>query len=322
MVMISINSNCNNNCKYCFQHDEYHKKNLILNYSEIIKILEWSTGSKLVGILGGEPTLHPDIVKIMNKVDSMFDNYLILTNLLCKTELLKEIINVAPKAHWLINTTSRDELKEQFRKNMDFFKTMPEFNERLNLGITLMNDEEYDNRNIENLIDLGENYNNLIMRYRLGIATPFHKGKFELLNYDKQVKHFCTLAKEKTPNIFVNFDCPINNCQISPELVTELINDYGNISSIRVSANCDGVIVVNADKSVNWCASTPESFLTFEDYKYFKNSEECYNHFQKQFKEYMIKNKRLCAKEKDCKNIYCNGPCIAITEYLRKQQET
>ena len=67
-VNISIISACNNNCDYCFQRNSYHNSGDMLSYEEIENILKWSKGAPIVRVLGGEATLHPDIIKINQKL--------------------------------------------------------------------------------------------------------------------------------------------------------------------------------------------------------------------------------------------------------------
>ena len=51
MTNISIISACNNNCKYCFQQETYHKANLMLTYDEILDIFDWVADRDKMGIL-------------------------------------------------------------------------------------------------------------------------------------------------------------------------------------------------------------------------------------------------------------------------------
>ena len=63
---ISIISACNNNCEYCFQKD-YHTQGKMLTFEELEEIFQWGITEDRIGLLGGEPTLHPDIVKIVKR---------------------------------------------------------------------------------------------------------------------------------------------------------------------------------------------------------------------------------------------------------------
>ncbi len=66
IAWINITERCNNRCLYCYAKDSLHDRNKIISLKEIKKLI-----NKLVLIktnrcilIGGEPTLHPDIIEI------------------------------------------------------------------------------------------------------------------------------------------------------------------------------------------------------------------------------------------------------------------
>ncbi len=316
MVNISIISKCNNNCKYCFQQDSYHDLNMMLSYDDIDDILKWSKGTSRIALLGGEPTLHPDIVRIVQRCVSEFP-VVIFSNLLCKTEILEKILSIGPNIGWLVNTTTRDELKDLFEKNMKLFQKCKK---EMSTGITLMMDEEYDNRSIENMVRLGKEYPDVVRHYRLGLATPFHKNKVELLCYDEPVLRFCELAKKETPNISIGFDCPTNNCQITPKTMAKLIEDY-RVTQIHMVSRCAPIFDVMVDKSIKYCSSVPDDFIPIKHYREFRNARECETFLLNFKNNYLQQNGLSCMLEKrDCVNEICCGICLATTEYMRRQR--
>lgn len=315
MVNISIISKCNNNCKYCFQQDSYHDSNQMLTYDEIEEILKWAKDSPRVALLGGEPLLHPDILRIIERCTKEFKTVL-FSNILAKSDLLEKILKNYPQADWLVNTTTRDELKDLFERNIKLFR---KYNKKMSTGITLMMDEEYDERSINNMIRLGKEYPDVVEHYRLGLATPFHKNKVELLCYDDPVLKFCKLAKEQTPDIRIGFDCPTNNCQITPKVMAQLIEDY-RVLEVNMIGNCSPVMDVMPDKSVKYCSSCPDDFLSVRNYKEFRNWLECDKYLINMKNLYLSQYGRYCMKEKkDCINRICHGICSATTEYIRRQ---
>jgi hypothetical protein len=75
MANIAINNYCNLKCKYCFADDMIQEKSMSITLEDYRKILSFlsRTPENHVGIIGGEPTLHPD-----------FENILKETNKYCK----------------------------------------------------------------------------------------------------------------------------------------------------------------------------------------------------------------------------------------------
>lgn len=71
MPNILITTKCNLNCSYCFAHDYIKNnpnKNITLNELDKLLLFFKKINSHQIGILGGEPTLHPDFEKILIKI--------------------------------------------------------------------------------------------------------------------------------------------------------------------------------------------------------------------------------------------------------------
>ena len=315
MVNVSIISKCNNNCKYCFQQDSYHDLNKMLSYSDIEDILRWSKGSSRIAYLGGEPTLHPDIVKILKRTVEEFQTVM-FSNLLGPTKLMEQILTETPQVEWLVNTTTREELKDLFETNIKLFR---KHKKTISTGITLMMDEEYDDRSIRNMIRLGREYPDVVNHYRLGLATPFHKNKVELLCYNDPVLKFCRLAKQETPDINIGFDCPTNMCQVTPKAMGEILEEY-NVQSVHMVNHCSPVFDVMVDKSIKYCSSVPDDFIPVKSYKEFRNWLECEKFLYNFKNKYMERYGFHCLQEKECRNGVCSGICFATTEYMRRQK--
>ncbi|MBU4216560.1 radical SAM protein [Candidatus Parcubacteria bacterium] len=64
---VRVTKVCNNNCLFC--HDTGNQDGTSIAYEEIVKELKsgFLGGAKRVIISGGEPTLHPDVVKIISQ---------------------------------------------------------------------------------------------------------------------------------------------------------------------------------------------------------------------------------------------------------------
>ncbi len=316
MVNVSIISKCNNNCKYCFQQDSYHQLNMMLNYSDIEDILLWSKGSSRIAYLGGEPTLHPEILRILKRTREEY-RVTVFSNILTDTKLLDQILSQCPDISWLVNTTTRDELKDLFDENIKLFN---KHNVKMSIGITLMMDSEYDMRSIENMVRIGKMYPDIVDHYRLGLATPFHKNKVELLCYDEPVLKFCELAKKETPSIRIGFDCPTNMCQITPGAFAKLIEDY-KVTGLHMVNRCSPIFDIMVDKSIKYCSSVPDGLIPISNYRQFRNWVEC-NQYLLNFKNEFLSNFPLhCHKHKnDCVNEVCSGICFATTAYMKLQE--
>lgn len=68
MANIAITNYCNLKCSYCFADDMIHEPNknmLIEDYIKILKYLVEKNNVTYLGIIGGEPTLHPNFIEIL-----------------------------------------------------------------------------------------------------------------------------------------------------------------------------------------------------------------------------------------------------------------
>lgn len=65
-VDLYVNSVCNLTCRTCFLGDEYFQRGFQMSVGDVVRVADWisRTDVKDVAVLGGEPTLHRDIVEI------------------------------------------------------------------------------------------------------------------------------------------------------------------------------------------------------------------------------------------------------------------
>ena len=98
-MILVITSQCNRNCTFCFEGSyrgsspQYMSLDDVENLCEFFSISERDS-SDPVTILGGEPTLHPELLDIIDIIrdHSPRVSILLLTNLTCPTKLTNEIL--------------------------------------------------------------------------------------------------------------------------------------------------------------------------------------------------------------------------------------
>ena len=71
MANIAIVNYCNLKCKYCFADDMIHEDTQSISIDDYRKILSFlaRTPKNHVGIIGGEPTLHPHFEEILKETN-------------------------------------------------------------------------------------------------------------------------------------------------------------------------------------------------------------------------------------------------------------
>lgn len=98
---IELTTRCNFWCEYCYRNTQKASKTKITDYTmpsdQVIKMLEKlaKEGVWVVELTGGEPLLHPDIVKIIDYCGKNFNLCAILTNCTLVTEEIADALKEA-----------------------------------------------------------------------------------------------------------------------------------------------------------------------------------------------------------------------------------
>ena len=94
MAHILLTDHCNRRCPYCFAKerlaDEQHTN---MAYDDFVTAVEFLVRSDEPGItlLGGEPTLHPDFVRLYRYLIRRRLNVLMFTNGCAETQVVQEL---------------------------------------------------------------------------------------------------------------------------------------------------------------------------------------------------------------------------------------
>ena len=145
MPNIAIVNYCNLKCKYCFADTMIHEKSTAITIDDFCKILEFCSripGMNHVGIIGGEPTLHPqfkEILKEVNKYCRECDtNATLFTN---GIELEKFLPDIGERIGILINCNSPDfqstESFQKQRQTLEHLNDLSWFDQKANCGCNI-----------------------------------------------------------------------------------------------------------------------------------------------------------------------------------------
>ena len=97
-----ITDNCNYKCEYCPSHLEKPIKftsiDKLLKITAFIKMLH-EEYPREVSLFGGEPTIHPQFLDIMDACTFAY-RLLLTTNLSCSLDKLEQIIKIGKKANY------------------------------------------------------------------------------------------------------------------------------------------------------------------------------------------------------------------------------
>lgn len=309
---ISILTDCNNNCPYCFQQD-YHGKHKYMDIDQFKEILNWCGDVSEIGLLGGEPTLHPNLLKFVDEVQDRNIRVSLLTNALLDNDALWEEL-LKRRIYYLVNCNHNEKYNNIFKKNLDKLLSSP-MTSYITLGITLIGDAVYDNASIDYIEYLINAFSHISLSIRIGIATPYN-AKYKILDYSNQITRLINIIERSLS--YMAIDCAINCCNIDSSVFGRILYS-SKIMNPEISHCMGSINSIRLDGSVLYCDSLDD--IKVDSYKNYKNLNECIAELNRQ-KDEMLKNipvYHMCNKGVVCNNKICTGPCPAILNRLYKQ---
>ncbi len=248
MANIMLTYRCNLRCPYCFANEFVGKENIdisIKNFWEAVSFITRS-GEARIGLIGGEPTLHPGFHVIMDMLiaNPKVKGIRIFTNGLLIDRYIEQLIH--PKVDVCINCNSPlmigDKAYACLQQNLDLLILQHDMKNRIQLGINLYSDDmdytyimdlllRYDLHQLRTSItvphfsacvnsDAMENY-----RKRKNFLLQFYKSmdSINVMPYsDCNCPPYCIWTEEekawlesfvaKHPNTYNNLTCPYSNC--------------------------------------------------------------------------------------------------------------
>ncbi|MFC3882379.1 radical SAM protein [Bacillus songklensis] len=345
MSNIMINKVCNLDCPYCFANDyvNVHDNNLRVSSNMTIenyqKSLEFALkiGTSRIGILGGEPTLHPEFKEIL-KITKQKDLPIMLFTNGVYIDKYYDIIE-GQNVNLLINCNSEKIMgKKQFKRMYDNITYMvkenikqpalPPYLSSVNeIGTVTLGLNMYEpGFEYEHIIDLVKETG--IKKIRTSIAVPNTEEKT-----DSATKEYFYSVKPTMIEFFLRlkelgavpiFDCnKIPLCVLTPEEVTLLdsFNLYedscGNCKRITNTnlldgSNCSPVIDILPDLSILRCFGLSGKFVKKIDD--FKEPLEVIDYYYQKFDSmaYTIPTFEDCIDCPAALKRKCMGGCLAF----------
>lgn len=144
MANIAVVNYCNLKCKYCFADDMIQEKTVTISLEDYGRILEFMarTPDNHIGIIGGEPTLHPhfeDILKETNRYcrECNTDATLFTNGI----ELEKFLPYIGDRTGLLINCNAPEyqtaEIYQKQRKTLDHLYDLSWFDRKASCGCNI-----------------------------------------------------------------------------------------------------------------------------------------------------------------------------------------
>jgi Radical SAM superfamily/4Fe-4S single cluster domain len=311
MSNVVLTSKCNRRCKYCFALDTFDDENEnYIKFGDLINIADKVSASNetSIGLLGGEPTLHPLFYEILLYVIERGIFVSVFTNGLCSDDLIDKIEGLIQRKgfKFIVNTNHPDiESKENSQRQHKFLKT---FNTICDISVNIF-DPDLDLDYVDEIMCSTDLHDR---RIRLGIAQPIIGETNCFLpseSYPLVSERIVKLAEEvfKRNNI-VSLDCGFPLCAFTDTQLGKLRRMNASLQFV-----CD-LALDFAPGNQAW-SCFPMSKLNKIDYDPYETLENIADRLRSYTKKLRKRqNFGLYNECADCiyrKNSVCAGGCLS-----------
>ena len=320
MPNIAITTYCNLKCPYCFAQkmisNEKIKNISLTKFNEICNFINPSKSNRYrIGIIGGEPTLHPQFKEIIKEIDKQKNtNFILFTN---GIELYNFLNYIPNNLKILINYNNPQNMS--FNQYNSLKKTMDKLYElgwlspkhKVAVGCNIyLNNTDY-----SFFWEIIDKYK--ISTFRVSIVVP-QQIKDKDYYYNNMIPIYLDFIKEaKIRNVLLDQDCnQIPTCYFNQKQLKE-ISPYIQFKNEDYRYfNCTPVIDIMPDFKASSCFGNYKSI----DCNLFENFSDLYNYFYYENilqRENNYNNKKciLCSASKNKK---CQGGCLTFASSNQK----
>ncbi|NOZ22800.1 MAG: radical SAM protein [Planctomycetes bacterium] len=321
---LCIINKCNRNCEFCFEEEFKRGPEQRMGVADVERICRFANVPKVPGqavcVLGGEPTLHPELSDIIARIRGMnaTANIQLLTNLLCDASVLESLAEYRPNC--LVNIggfgSYSPEEQKQVRDNLALLRKREIF-QWIWLAVTLW-DERQDFGFLYDILE--QDQPRSIGALRIAIANPgqgfanqFPRERCLGIG-DKYLEIVETCHKIRPLFSFVN-ECFVNLCMMSEEVYAKLEGVVMNLSRY-----CTGTFDILPDFSTHWCFAfrgIPE--MCVENIFDHRDMDKVHAILRAKAADMEADLDRQCDTTR-CTSLKCVGPCPAVKYYRKYRQ--
>lgn len=215
MANILLTYRCNLRCPYCFANEFVGRENTDITINNLLKAVSFitRTGPATIGLIGGEPTVHPGFQVIMELLTTnpMVKGIRVSTNGLLIDKYIQQLTH--PKVNVCINCNSPHMLGEKayacLQNNLDLLVLQHNMKDRIQLGINLhSNDMDY-----TYILDLLRRYDLHWLRTSITVPDFSASSKVDAMEYYMERKSFLLKFYRDLDSIDV---MPYSDCNRPP----------------------------------------------------------------------------------------------------------
>ncbi len=307
MPNLMLTNYCNYHCPYCFGVDMMvpKKERALMSRETFTGIMEWlerKPFDRVVHLMGGEPTLHPDIEWMIDYMLERDLHVTIFSNMATKQSAeLAEKLAEFPVC-WVANVNNPVKWNDGQRENI--FRGLQAAGRKASLTFNIIPEEP----NELWALELIEKYD-LSRSIKVGFVLPTLTSSNMALkdeDYDVVARRVVSLVKAGEPmDISIEYECGVPHCCFTDEELGYLWRHHSTVNS-----GCQSRLDITPQGDVIYCL--PLATAGMRHYTTFDNYIECREWFENRYRPYrMLGSKIECA---DCmlnNPLKCNGGCLA-----------
>lgn len=333
MANLMLTKQCNLHCSYCFANEFVNKQSDIMSFDDFCYCLQFlsSDPKERIGLIGGEPTLHPELKQMLVAlIDSPFSSVCLFTNGILLDRYFSELRN--SKFQILVNLNAPEKVGyAQYDRIMDNLDQMIHYlymKDQVGLGLNIYDSDMDFSYIIEALKRFKQK------KLRLSVAVPnIEDGRhINPLTYFQSMKETVRklLIQLLELDIAPNFDCNyIPSCLLEPEDL-ELFQKYNatmqRSNLMHVQPICSPVMDILPDLQVVRCFGMSDLYRV--PLRNFENTETLRRHFLMEVDAlaYHILPDPACGQCRQYASGKCSCGCYAYRlqelKKLRKELKT
>lgn len=328
MVNLLITMKCNRSCEYCFATEKIHQyKNSskpieisLENVSVVIDFLKRSNCS-VIQLAGGEPTIHPKFLEIMQLLLANGFQVNLLSNALWKNTLNDFFTCISPsRLVFLLNidhpSTYDQKSWERINDNLSaIYQAYP-----ISLSFNIFEEKP----KVDYIFDLVSKYEITTLRLSFSMPNISHnlKNTFLSISKYKQIAPFVIdfVQKAETSGAIVTMDNTIPICMFETDILIDFI--LKGVINPNANFNCIPAIDIGPDLSVWRCFGTSTILnKKLDDYTSLSEIEAYYNYVFNDFR-YSVFPLKECYDCKYAKEKICQGGCLGFKIDQKAIKET
>ena len=312
LANIVVCEQCNLHCPYCFASSSLNQKLMQPeDFNKIIGFLKNDSSVESVGLIGGEPLIHPLIGQY---IDTLFMSGIAHVNLFTNGFFLNKIIELIrkyPHLKILINLNSPEDIGnavyEQIVGNIDDIVCLG-LKKQISIGANLYKP----NQNLDFVYDILRKYSFSNVRYSVAVPSNIEMNRKK---YFSMMKGLALEVFEKTIDIGIT---PRYDCNAIPQCIwtdseRETLNELHYDCSIymrnifNTKSVCHPVVDIFPDLTAIRCFGCSD--LLRVDIKNFASLKHLQDFFVKNIDSVLLKNSEECQScPKYIKD--CYGGCL------------